>query len=177
MFSLALITLLSSAGQADTAFALTSPVVATGLGTRQVFNGFGCTGENLSPPLQWSGLPEGTRSLALLVHDPDAPTGGAGWWHWTIYDIPATASGLPEGVTADKGLPPGATQGPTDFGRPGWGGPCPPAGHGDHRYVFTLYALGSEALAVPEGASASLIGFFVNQTALGSASFELRYGR
>jgi Raf kinase inhibitor-like YbhB/YbcL family protein len=171
------LSLLMSVALASGPFNVTSPVTASGMGDRQVFNGFGCTGENQSPAIEWSGLPVGTKSLALMVHDPDAPTGGAGWWHWVVYDIPATETALPEGVTTTAGLPAGAKQGPTDFGRPGWGGPCPPEGHGSHRYVFTLYALGSEVLQVPEGATASMIGYLAQHGALGTANFEVSYGR
>ncbi len=177
MYGIAFLGALFATAHADSSFVVSSPVVDTGLGPRHVFNGFGCSGENQSPAITWSGIPEGTKSLALMVHDPDAPTGGAGWWHWTVFDIPAAATGLPEGTTAAAGLPVGARQGATDFGRPGWGGPCPPEGDGAHRYIFTLYALGTETLAVPDGASASLLGFLVNQQSVGSASFELRYQR
>ena len=98
---------------------------------------------------------EGTRSLALLVHDPDAPTGGAGWWHWLVLNIPASATGLAKdaGKSDGSNLPPGAVQINTDFGAPGWGGPCPPVGDKPHRYVFTLYALTS-----PSGVLSSMSG-------------------
>jgi len=158
-------------------FKVSSPIEGGGLTVRQEFDGFGCSGENVSPPIRWSGVPEGAKSLALLVHDPDAPTGGAGWWHWSVVDIPVSADGLPEGATADAGLPAGARLGPTDFGRPGWGGPCPPEGHGRHRYVFTLYALGVDHLEFPEGATTSLIGFLVNANAIATARFEVPYQR
>ena len=100
-----------------------------------------CEGEDVSPPLSWSGLPEGTRSLVLIVDDPDAPDPKAPkttWVHWVLYDIPADASGLPEGVSSDK-LPPGTRQGLNDWKRPGYGGPCPPIG--EHRYFHKIYAL------------------------------------
>src|SRR5690606_41909088 len=94
---------------------------------RHVSDGFGCKGENGAPALAWSAPPDGTKSFALLVHDPDAPTGGAGWWHWVVYNVPARAPGLPRGAGAAEGagLPAGAVQHRTDFGAPGWGGPCP----------------------------------------------------
>ena len=94
----------------------------------QVFNGFGCTGQNISPALNWKNAPAGTKSFAVMVHDPDAPTGGAGFWHWVVLNLPASTAGLPRGAgTADgKGLPAGAKQITTDYGNPGWGGPCPP---------------------------------------------------
>ena len=102
---------------------------------------FTCDGSNVSPPLSWSGLPAGTKSLALVVTDPDAPDPKAPkttWVHWVLYDLPADATGLREAI-ASKGLPPGALEGTNDFGRTGYGGPCPPIGR--HRYVHTLYAL------------------------------------
>jgi len=98
-----------------------------------------CEGANLSPPLRWSGVPPGTRSLALVVDDPDAPDPAAPkttWVHWVVYNLPATAPGLPEG---GKPLPAGAREGNNDWQKPGYGGPCPPIGR--HRYFFKLYAL------------------------------------
>jgi Raf kinase inhibitor-like YbhB/YbcL family protein len=100
-----------------------------------------CDGENISPPLRWSGAPEGTRSVALIVEDPDAPDPAAPqriFVHWIVYDLPGTSDGLPEGVTADS-LPAGAREGRNDWNRTGYGGPCPPKGR--HRYFFRLYAL------------------------------------
>jgi Raf kinase inhibitor-like YbhB/YbcL family protein len=97
-----------------------------------------CSGVNLSPALQWSDAPQGTKSLALIVDDPDAP--GGTWTHWVIWDIPPQAAGLPEGVPHDESLNNGARQGKNDFGRAGYGGPCPPPGK-PHRYFFRMYAL------------------------------------
>ena len=142
------------------------------------FKGFGCAGGNLSPALSWSGAPEGTKSYALLLHDPDAPTGGAGFWHWIVTNIPASANGLPQGVGVDgKGLPEGAAQGVTDFGAPGYGGPCPPKGDKPHHYNFTIYALKVEKLNLPPNATASLTGFLVNANALAKATLTGTYGR
>ena len=102
-----------------------------------------CSGENVSPPLTWSGVPPQARSLALIVDDPDAP--GGTWTHWILWDLPAAATSLPEGVpTNQESLPSGARQGKNDFGRIGYGGPCPPPGR-PHRYFFRLYALGAAA--------------------------------
>jgi len=172
--------LLAAAGSA-VAFELTSPDIDPGepIAHRHVFNGFGCKGENVSPALAWSAPPDGTKSFALLVHDPDAPTGGAGWWHWVVYNVPARAPGLPRGAGAAEGagLPAGAVQHRTDFGAPGWGGPCPPVGDPPHRYVFTLHALKVDKLDIPEGATASLVGFMVNANSIGKASLTARYGR
>ena len=144
-----------------------------------VFKGFGCEGGNVSPALSWSGAPAGTQSFALLVHDPDAPTGGAGWWHWVVYDIPASATSIAQGAgTADgAALPTGSKQGVTDFGAAGWGGPCPPQGDAKHHYHFTLQALKVAKLDIPAGATAALIGYMVNANSLGKAEFTGLYGR
>ena len=100
-----------------------------------------CQGEDISVPLAWSGLPPGTRSLVLIVDDPDAPDPRAPkmtWVHWVLYDIPTRATGLPEGIKSSE-LPPGTHEGLNDWQRTGYGGPCPPIGR--HRYFFKLYAL------------------------------------
>ncbi len=100
-----------------------------------------CEGNDVSPPLAWSGVPPGTKSLALIVDDPDAPDPAQPrmtWVHWVLYDLPPTASALPEAV-ATAALPPGTREGPNDWGRTGYGGPCPPIGR--HRYFHKLYAL------------------------------------
>jgi Raf kinase inhibitor-like YbhB/YbcL family protein len=144
----------------------------------QVFNGFGCTGKNLSPALKWSGAPKDTKSFAITLYDPDAPT-GSGWWHWVVYNLPATTTELPEGAGAadGKALPAGAIQGRTDFGAPGFGGACPPQGDKPHRYIFTVYALKTAKLEVPPDGTAALVGFMINANKLGAASFTAKYGR
>jgi Raf kinase inhibitor-like YbhB/YbcL family protein len=96
-----------------------------------------CDGADFSPPLVWSGSPAGTKCFALICDDPDAPMGT--WVHWVVYDIPSAAMMLAEGITREKELPGGGTQGINDFRRIGYGGPCPPGG--THRYFFKLYAL------------------------------------
>src|SRR3954471_6811540 len=114
--------LAAAAASHGAGFTLSSPTVKPGstLTDAQVFKGFGCEGKNISPALKWSGAPSGTKSYAVTVYDPDAPT-GSGWWHWVVYNIPASATELPEGAGgADgKGLPAGAAQGRTDFGSAG----------------------------------------------------------
>jgi len=103
-----------------------------------------CDGEDISPPLSWSGTPEGTRSLALLVDDPDAPDPEAPkmvWVHWLLYNLPPNLTELAEAVDANA-LPPGTREGLNDWERPGYGGPCPPIGQ--HRYFFKLFALDAE---------------------------------
>lgn len=163
------------------AFEASSPDIASGkpVESKFIFSGFGCTGQNLSPAVSWKNPPAGTRSFAVLVHDPDAPTGGAGFWHWVVLDIPASASGLTQGAGgADgKGLPGGSRQLNTDFGTPGWGGPCPPEGDKPHRYVFTVYALKVPRLELPANATASLAGFMINANTLAKASFTATFGR
>lgn len=143
----------------------------------QEFQGFGCTGGNLSPQLSWSGAPKGTKAFALLAYDPDAPT-GSGWWHWQIVNIPQNVSNLATGAgDAIKGLnPKGSIQISNDYGVKGFGGACPPQGHGAHRYQFTPHAL-SKKLELPENASGALTGYMVNSHSLGSATIEALYKR
>ena len=165
----------TAAGQ----FALLSSELTAGgrIAEAQVFNGFGCKGGNISPALSWSGAPAGTRSFALMEHDPDAPT-GSGWWHWVVYDIPASQSSLPAGAGDPQKhlMPAGAVQGRTDFGTPGYGGPCPPPGK-PHHYYLRLYALKVAKLDVPADASAAYIGFMVRSQALAHAELLGMYGR
>ena len=159
-------------------FTLTSPAVSEGgaLAADQILNGFGCTGANLSPELHWQGAPEGVRSYALTMYDPDAPT-GSGWWHWVVFDIPAGTEGLPEGAGNGNGLPTGAVQSRTDFGAPGYGGACPPEGSGPHHYVITLYALDLDALGADPDNSAAMIGFFLSQHTLATATLTATFER
>lgn len=161
-------------------FTLTSPTIKPGamLTADQVFNGFGCTGNNQSPALQWTAGPVGTKSYALTVYDPDAPT-GSGWWHWIVYDIPADSTGLVAGAGDPTGklLPAGAVQGRSDYGSYAFGGACPPQGDKPHRYIFTVYALKVEKIGVPADSSAALIGFMIHANALAKANFTAMYGR
>lgn len=170
---------LAAEGSAKGGFTLTSPDIAQGrkIGAAQLFNSFGCSGQNISPALSWSNAPKGAQSFALLVHDPDAPT-GSGWWHWIVYNIPATATSLPAdaGNTKNLLLPSGAVQGRTDFGTTGYGGPCPPPGT-PHHYYFRLFALKVPKLDLPKDATAAFIGFNVRAQSLGSAELLGMYGR
>lgn len=162
------------------AFTLTSAAFKNNaaMPDKHAFNQMGCTGENMSPPLAWANPPAGTKGFALLVHDPDAPT-GSGWWHWVVYDIPADATSLPEGAGKEGGtaLPKGTKLGKTDFGTAAYGGPCPPPGSGKHHYNFTLYALKVDKLEVPDGASAAMIAFMANANAVGKAKLTGVYSR
>ncbi len=159
-------------------FTLASPDVSEGAPLRQeqVLKGHGCTGGDVSPALFWSGAPAGTKSYALTVYDPDAPT-GSGWWHWVVFNIPVSASGLPKGAGSGKGLlPVGAVQSRTDFGTPGYGGACPPPGK-PHRYVFTLHALDVDRLDLAPDSSAAMVGFNLGAHSLGAASITALYSR
>lgn len=182
LFQLALAgTALSVASLAQAgAFKLESPTIKPNstLTDAQVFNGFGCTGKNISPALKWSGAPAGTKSYAVTVYDPDAPT-GSGWWHWVVYNLPASATELAEGAgaTDGKAMVAGAVQGRTDFGAAGFGGACPPPGDKPHRYIFTVFALKTDKLELPADATAALVGYMLNANKLGTASFTAKYGR
>ncbi|MFZ0845311.1 MAG: YbhB/YbcL family Raf kinase inhibitor-like protein [Pseudolabrys sp.] len=182
IFALLIFTAIGTAAQA---FELSSPDVGANIpfSNKFVFNGLGCKGENLSPALTWKYPPEGTKSFALMVHDPDAPTGGAGIWHWVVINIPATTTGLEQGAGTGDGakLPSGAKQINNDYfgmtGNPGWGGPCPPKGAKAHDYNFTLYALKVETLKPPPTATASQVGFIINLNAIGKAKMTVPFGR
>jgi len=163
------------------AFQASSPDISSGqsIAAKFIYQGFGCTGQNVSPAVMWKNAPPGTRSFALMVHDPDAPTGGAGFWHWVVVDIPAGTGFISQGAgtTDGKRLPAGSRQIASDFGTPGWGGPCPPAGDKPHHYHFTVYALKVDRLDLPANATASLAGFMVNANTLAKATFTGLYGR
>lgn len=155
-------------------FPLTSTTVTDG-GTwppEQYSGAFGVPGgKDVSPQLSWSGAPEGTRSYAVTVYDPDAPT-GSGFWHWVVAGIPATVTDLPEGAgdESGSGLPEGAYQLRHDGGAPGFVGAAPPAGHGPHRYFVTVYALDVEDIGVSATASPGLLGFSMYPHTLARAS-------
>lgn len=183
----------ASSGAQTAGFTLSSADLASGsFATQYILNGFGCSGGNVSPALTWSGVPVGTKSLALQVHDPDAPT-GSGFWHWAVYDIPPTTTSLARGAgNSPAALPGGAYGGQTDFRDTGatgvngnYGGPCPPTGDKPHRYVFTLYALGMDSVTtaggIPKTATAAVFSFVMNKGVgpglLGKASFTATYGR
>ncbi len=159
-------------------FTLSSPDLAGQLSNQQIFNGFGCSGENISPQLNWKNAPAGTKSFAVTVYDPDAPT-GSGWWHWVIYDIPATVHSLAKNagnITAAI-APKGSIQSMTSYGKPGFGGACPPPGDSPHQYIFTVYALKTETLGLPAAATSELVGFYLGQNVLAKASIVAYYSR
>lgn len=158
-------------------FTLTSTDIAAGKSMKkaQEFNGFGCTGDDLSPQLSWSGAPKGTVAYAVFAYDPDAPT-GSGWWHWQVVNIPADVTSLAAGAGKPDKNPKGSQQIENDYGVAGFGGACPPQGHGNHRYQFTVYAL-SKKLELPANASGALTGYMVKANSLGSATIEALYKR
>ena len=136
----------------------------------------GCGGENVSPALEWHNPPPGTRSFALTVYDPDAPT-GSGWWHWMMFDIPATENGLPRGAgNVDGRRPAGAVQVRNDYGEVAYGGPCPPRGDRPHRYIFTVFALKVGHIEVKPDSSAAMVGFNINANKIDEAGFTATFG-
>jgi Raf kinase inhibitor-like YbhB/YbcL family protein len=145
---------------------------------KQVYNGFGCTGENLSPELYWENVPTGTKSFAITMYDPDAPT-GSGFWHWVVFDLPANTTELKTGAgNIIKGLmPAGAIQSNTDFGQPGYGGPCPPPGHGFHEYRITIYALKVDKLGLDKNATPAFVGFNLFSNTIEKATLVMYYKR
>jgi len=161
-------------------FTLTSPDIKANamIDKKFEFNGFGCSGENKSPALKWIGAPKDSKSFAVTVYDPDAPT-GSGWWHWSVINIPANVTELkPDaGNVSGANLPQGAKNVRIDYGVAGWGGACPPAGDKPHRYIFTVHALKTDKLDIPADATAALAGFMINANSIGKASFTAKYGR
>jgi len=150
-----------------------------GQGTvKELFNGFGCEGENVSPQLSWANAPEGTKSFAITMYDPDAPT-GSGWWHWLAFNLPASTQSLKSGAgnPSLNLMPDGTVQSRTDYGAPGFGGPCPPEGHGFHTYIITVHALGIEKLDLDAQASPALVGYYLNANTLEKASLVFYYKR
>jgi Raf kinase inhibitor-like YbhB/YbcL family protein len=172
--------LLPHAAFAADKFTLASPEVKPNvqIAEAQVYKGFGCSGGNVSPSLTWSNPPAGTKSFAVTVYDPDAPT-GSGWWHWVIFNLPADTRALAAGAgnPAAGKLPKGAVQSLTDFGAPGYCGPCPPKGDRPHRYIFTVHALKVDKLDLNERTMPALVGFSVTMNRIDKASFMSTYSR
>ncbi|BAV09524.1 phospholipid-binding protein [Filimonas lacunae] len=136
---------------------------------KQLFNSFGYSGENVSPQLSWENAPAGTQYFAITMYDKDAPT-GSGFWHWVVFNIPASTSSVPAnaGNITKNLMPAGAVQGVTDYGVAGYGGPAPPAGAA-HQYLFTVYALKSR-LDLNANTSPAMVGFYLNSLVLAKAS-------
>ncbi|MGH2666459.1 YbhB/YbcL family Raf kinase inhibitor-like protein [Flavobacterium sp.] len=159
-------------------FTLSSKDLGGELTKMQEFNGFGCSGNNQSPQLSWKNAPEGTKSYAITMYDPDAPT-GSGFWHWVVFDIPANANELAANAGNSKPdlFPKGAIQSVTDYGIKGFGGPCPPEGHGLHQYIITVYALKTEKLGLTENTNPAVVGFYLWNNTLAKASIIAYYKR
>jgi len=173
MRHLILAALLASNSALAGSLTLSSIDIANGkfMAKAQEFQGFGCSGGNQSPQLSWSGAPAGTAAFAIMVHDPDAPT-GSGWWHWQLVNIPKDVTSIAAGAMA----PAGSQQMNNDYGVKGFGGACPPPKHGVHRYQFTVHAL-SQKLELPENASGALTGYMVKAHSLASSTIEALYQR
>ena len=171
--------LMASSSVMAESFQLASKDIAHGkfMGNAQEFQGFGCSGGNMSPQLSWSGAPKGTEAFAVFAYDPDAPT-GSGWWHWQVVNIPKEVTSLASGAgDAGKGMAPaGSLSTRNDYGATGFGGACPPKGHGVHRYQFTVFAL-PKKLDLPKDASPALTGYMVRASALASSTIEALYKR
>ena len=159
-------------------FTLSSKTLGGQATAVEMFNGFGCTGKNQSPQLSWANAPEGTQSFAVTMYDPDAPT-GSGWWHWLVFDIPANTNEL----LANAGdvqlnlAPKGAIQSTTNYGTPGYGGPCPPVGHRPHQYMITVYALKTKQLGLDKNANPAVVGYYLWNNTLAKASIVAYYER
>jgi Raf kinase inhibitor-like YbhB/YbcL family protein len=183
LLAVGLLALLSSAASGgETRLRLSSADLPPGkpIPERHVANAFGCQGPNESPALKWSGAPAGTRSFAITMYDTYKPP-VSGWWHWIVYDLPATTTELPRGAGAAGGhaLPPGAKQGLPDgeAPEPHYYGPCPDKGDPPHHYVITVYALSVEHLDVPATATAAQVAYVIVGKTLARASIMRPYGR
>jgi hypothetical protein len=155
-------------------FTLKSNDLKGQLTNKQVFNGFGCSGENISPELSWEDAPVGTKSFAVTVYDPDAPT-GSGWWHWVAFDISKNKMSLPTGFGNSESKD--AIQSITDFGKTGFGGACPPKGDKAHRYIFTVHALDVDTIGLDKNSNAALVGYYLNSHTIAKTSLISYYGR
>lgn len=163
---------------AQSTFTLKSNELGGQATLKQVFNGGNCTGENISPSLYWENAPEGTKSFAVTIYDPAAPS-GSGWWHWLIFNIPATINELASNAgNVSSGLAPeGSIQSLNDFGIYGYGGPCPPEGDKAHPYIITVHALNIEKMELDKDANPAKVGFMMNTITIEKASMIMYYGR
>ena len=148
------------------------------LSTKHVYNKNECNGGNISPELHWTGAPENTKSFAVTMFDPDAG-GGAGWWHWLVFDLDAKTTSLEAGAgdPISSLAPPGSQSAKNSFGDLGYNGPCPPDGDKPHRYVFTVYALGTEHLGLKTGADINAVKAALEANTLISTSLQGQYSR
>ncbi|MFT5661486.1 MAG: Raf kinase inhibitor-like YbhB/YbcL family protein [Sulfurimonas sp.] len=157
-------------------FTLKSDAMIGQMSSAQVFNGFGCIGKNISPELSWENAPKETKSFALTVYDPDAPT-GSGWWHWVVFNIPKGTKKISTNASVLKLLPTGSVQSKTDFGTSSFGGACPPKGDKAHSYITTVHALDVDKLDLDENANPALVGYMINMHTIGKSSVMAYYKR
>ena len=177
MLGLAFYAASNSSALAEGTFTLTSASFPAGgtVQAAQVFNQDDCKGGNRSPQLTWRDAPAGTRGFAITLFDQDAP--GRGWWHWAVAGIPSTVESLPENASSSGFLTKlGAVEARNDFDTDGYGGPCPPPGK-PHRYILTVYALGTADLRLAQGRPALMFDHEIGTAALGSARIVVNYGR
>jgi Raf kinase inhibitor-like YbhB/YbcL family protein len=178
LFVIMMVTLFFIGNASAQQFTLKSDELGGQLTDSQIFSGFGCHGKNISPSLKWINAPANTRSFAVTVYDPDAPS-GSGWWHWVIFNIPANINELKTnaGRIEKRLAPAGSIQSITDFGKPGFGGACPPQGDKPHRYIFTVYALSVPKLDLDEKTPPAMVGFMLNSSLITKASIIAYYQR
>lgn len=162
----------------QTTFTLHSNDIGGEATKTEEFNGFGCTGTNQSPQLSWKNAPKETKSFAITMYDPDAPT-GSGWWHWVVFDIPADVNELVSnsGNINSNLMPKEAIQSITNFGTNGYGGPCPPEDHGLHQYIITVHALKTEKLGLDKKTNPATVGYYLWNNTLAKASIVMYYQR
>jgi Raf kinase inhibitor-like YbhB/YbcL family protein len=172
MISFFLLASLACGGVSAQTFTLKSNEIGGQATNRQFANTFGCHGDNVSPELHWENAPAGTQSFAVTIYDKDAPT-GSGFWHWLIFNIPADATGLKSdaGNIAKNLAPAGAIQSNSDYGVPGYGGPCPPPGP-IHEYLITVFALKNK-LTLDKTATPAIVGFYLNSSVIEKASIVM----
>lgn len=155
-------------------FTLKSNTISGQLGIKQVFNGFGCTGENISPDLSWENAPKGTKSFAVTVYDPDAPT-GSGWWHWVVFNIPKDKTSLETNFGAKSHSK--IVQSVTNYGTTGFGGACPPKGDKAHQYIFTVHALSVDKFDLDKNTNPAIVGYYINSNTIAKSSIVAYYKR
>lgn len=178
IFILSILLTISISSFAQKTFTLTSTSIGGEATVNEEFNGFGCTGNNESPQLSWKNAPKGTKSFAITMYDPDAPT-GSGWWHWIVFDIPENIKELVSNAGNIKSnlVSKEAIQSITDFGVGGYGGPCPPEGHGIHQYIITVHALKTDKLGLNENTNPAVVGYYLWNNTIAKASIVMYYQR
>ncbi|MFT4898998.1 MAG: Raf kinase inhibitor-like YbhB/YbcL family protein [Flavobacteriales bacterium] len=159
-------------------FTLKSKTVGGQATKKQIFDDWGSDGENQSPALSWENAPKGTKSFAITVYDPDAPT-GSGWWHWLVFDIGNSIKNIEEnaGNPELKLAPQNAIQSVNNYGTKGYGGPCPPEGHGPHQYIITIHALNIDTLGLDENTNPAIVGYNLWANTISKASIIMYYER